>query len=481
MSTCKYQSATGLRHLKTSDRQGYAKHLTWCNSCAAIDSQWEDFEYSLRQSAEQQKPQVTLAQTKALLNRAANRRQWLLLTMKRPLIWCSAAVAITILIVALFGESIPPTQTGKQLVATSKVISPSTKQITTKHEPGDYISAPKAGRRLIQIGNDLLGLSATGAFRLIDANEDTVRLELKTGTVACNVTPRKEKAGFIIEAGEYSVHVIGTRFSVTRGWQKNLKVTVSKGIVEVKDKTGTSWRVRADETLSTNTKRELRSETASKADISEIVRLLSTNTNISSLNSLDKHTNAIDQVRTHTLAESHEQSPETTKRKKRTTLDADLQENDNATLWRRWIVDGKFDEARRAISSHLDSYPSDGVAWSLLADLERKTGNKKAALKAYEKTIETAIASTSNRARYLAATIAQKDLGDHAYAVDLFEEFLKSNSSKGQLPDVARLGLSRSLIELGKTKKARAILEKVIENQQDTFVAANARRLLETI
>ncbi|MGE5184565.1 MAG: FecR domain-containing protein [Acidobacteriota bacterium] len=93
-----------------------------------------------------------------------------------------------------------------------------------------------------------------GDEAVVDAGNDTsvevqragggITLVLARGSVDCDVAPRAGRAPFRVVAGELSVEVVGTRFTVTR--TPSLRVDVARGKVKVTAPGGT-WLVPAGE------------------------------------------------------------------------------------------------------------------------------------------------------------------------------------------------------------------------------------------
>jgi hypothetical protein len=69
---------------------------------------------------------------------------------------------------------------------------------------------------------------------------------LDRGSVTLDVEPRAARAGFVVQAGEVRVRVVGTRFGVSR-WMDRASVQVERGVVEV-DASGRTVQVHAGET-----------------------------------------------------------------------------------------------------------------------------------------------------------------------------------------------------------------------------------------
>ena len=56
---------------------------------------------------------------------------------------------------------------------------------------------------------------------------------LERGRVECEVPPRNDRPPFSVEAGDVTVRVVGTHFSVARSGSKDVEVDVQRGVVQV--------------------------------------------------------------------------------------------------------------------------------------------------------------------------------------------------------------------------------------------------------
>jgi hypothetical protein len=457
--------------LKRADPEAYKQHLTTCSDCAEMEQQFANFGSSLRQLAARETCQIDDAERDALLRRASERRQVKIFLGNSKPVWAGAAIAASLIFVVLLGLDYLKSSSETSQGVKEAIEPSSAKSGIPSRDTVDIITGSSAGPTFIYVGTNRLGVSADGVLQILEVNPTSVRVALKRGTVACDVSPLGPKEKFIIEAGEYAVSVIGTRFSVTRTPSEPLSVTVARGTVEVRAEKGALWRVEKNQTIALHLDNRMSSKPASQAGLTQTAQLLPVGKQVTFEREI---------ARTEDLAKSQVDPARSSARNPKSLAEhgASSRVARSIPVWRGWILKGKFAEARHAIESRLAYAPGDGITWSLLADLERKTGNFEAALEAYERTIETADASTANRARYLAATIIQDELHEHARATRLFEEFLATNYNQGQLADIARLKLARSLIALGKVERARPLLLLVVQNQQNTVVGANARRLL---
>lgn len=92
------------------------------------------------------------------------------------------------------------------------------------------------------VGDDTLVVAAGARVLVAEAGPQTT-IDLDAGSVEAIVSPRAEGGGFTVDAGDYAVSVIGTRFTVER---EPFGVSVSEGVVEVRDtRSDRRWRLRA--------------------------------------------------------------------------------------------------------------------------------------------------------------------------------------------------------------------------------------------
>ncbi|HEX3770787.1 MAG TPA: FecR domain-containing protein [Polyangiaceae bacterium] len=88
----------------------------------------------------------------------------------------------------------------------------------------------------VEFGESTIDVGPTSAVRLAGDDTRGVVVTLDRGQVECDVTPRKERPPFLVEAGGVEVRVIGTHFVVARtgdSGQDRVSVEVQRGVVEV--------------------------------------------------------------------------------------------------------------------------------------------------------------------------------------------------------------------------------------------------------
>jgi TolA-binding protein len=329
------------------------------------------------------------------------------------------------------------------------------------------ISVAPDERRVLHIGNDQVGIDANGRVTLERAVIDEVSLKLEQGKIACNVEHRKTGERFVVKSGNVRVQVVGTRFSVVRN-AADVIVSVTEGIVEVSEKKNV-WQVTAGMQLVVDTHGNATRGSLDSAENRDITHLLNTRPQKSSRPPIEPAPIATadePQIREHP-AESQHPVPSATQR-----TEVPLR------LWQEWILDGHYDDARIALKAHVRTRPRDRQAWALLADCERKDGRWEEAVSAYRRVMKLSPAGPGRRAAFRAAAILQDNLADHSSAIELLEAYVATASPADALAAEARIRLARSCLKVGKTHRARALLEDVIANYPGTPVANRADTML---
>lgn len=198
----------------------------------------------------------------------------------------------------------------------------------------------------------------------------TTRLVLEAGEVEAEVAPRGESESFSIDAGDYAVQVIGTRFSVQHS---PFEVRVTEGVVSVV-RGAQTWRVKAGEWFSRDTvHRPKIDKPAKKTPLADIQKLV-----------LDKNY------------------------------------DDARPLLAAWTADTS--DASEDVS-----------AWRLLAQLETRAGNPVAAVTAWEHIIAHAPAADAQAARYEAARLLSDEPARVVALLDKFLEAPHSLSGEARL------------------------------------------------
>lgn len=154
-----------------------------------------------------------------------------------------AVAALLVLLVALRWWPSAPAPTAR-LELTAGEVSASTPEGTwTSAEADRVLSADarlKTGPRataVLRLPRAAVALSGQAELRLESVGERT-RLRLSGGVLTAQVEPRKTGQSFVVETERYRVTVKGTVFSVEERAPDDVKVTVTRGRVEVSGPTG---------------------------------------------------------------------------------------------------------------------------------------------------------------------------------------------------------------------------------------------------
>ena len=86
-----------------------------------------------------------------------------------------------------------------------------------------------------------------------------------------------------------------------------------------------------------------------------------------------------------------------------------------------------------------------------------------------------------NRSRFMAGSILQDKLGDDQGAVDLLEKHIRPSDGRTALKAEAMVRLARSYLGLGRSDRAKELLEEVVVRHSGAPISAKARYMLEKI
>lgn len=445
MSMCDQRQDYLDRTLSPEQSAAWVRHAHGCAACTRAMQAWAETEAAVQDwaQARQARPR-TRGDAEALMARAqAQARRRLAVPP-----W-ALAVAAVLLGVALLWPDRSPLSTEPPTGVVAQVGIPETAGPEVLHQQGEGIrvgdgvlEVPDAGRLLVSVGEDQLGLGAgTRLHRQADADPWT----LQAGTAAFSIAPRAPGEQFRVAVDDWEVVVVGTRFRVDR--TDGLAVSVGEGTVEVRGPERT-WRVRAGQ--------RYHQGQVSDHDDPDLGPLLAVGVVVPEVPALAP--------KTVSAAERRAASAR--------SLDLDA--------LRRRLIGGEVAPVRDLLADHVARQPSDMEAWKLLALAERKAGDTAAATAAWLRVGEHATGTAQSRAWYEAALLLQEQ-GLHGDAVGRFYAFLGSTRRSNSLEAAARLHLSRSLIALDRTEAATAELERIIDGHQGTSAATQARQLLKEI
>jgi ferric-dicitrate binding protein FerR (iron transport regulator) len=465
--------------LRPEQKAAFEAHLAECEKCRGSISMWSVLERELREMDRAGRARLARPSASSQLALVERARGAPTPTFVPRLVAVAAAAALLLVIagVALYlartGEDRAPAEhdriaTGGSPAAVSVMVrhisSAGVKTGELALSSGDELPAAAGARTLVQLGRDKIGLDEPGQAVLAQADEGSVRLKLLAGTIACEVATRAGGRSFVVETGEAIVRVVGTRFMVSRA-DETTTVVVDEGVVEVQREGA------QPETTSAGQGLEIRAEGATeRIEASDEARarleeLISEHPPEPTPASDAGATAAIEDA--GAAADRIPRGP--------AGVAAGLE------TWRAWVLAGRYDDAERALTAHLARKPSDAEALVLLASCRRKAGKWRAAASTFERLIQVAGPSRANMARFKAGVIYQERLGEHASAAKLFDGYLRAGSGPKPLEPEALLRLGRSLLALGRTERAKAVLQQLAGRQDGNPATLKARELLKKI
>jgi TolA-binding protein len=520
MKPCDHLSPYLDGRLERAGRDYFETHLHICSQCRDVVNAWACAKNGLKNEAADRRRRLTPTDEEA-----AKLVEWAILEQSssgfgsiRVLVPLTAAVSFILafwLGTAWTNAPEPTVQAAETRArsvlptTTTSLEDDSTNSVALEYETSD------TGHTTGKVGRDRFGLMPSSKLSVVSvATKDTV-LNLETGAAVFQVSPRKNGRHFIVEAGAYRVLVVGTRFSVDRR-ETGVRVSVVEGIVEVSEKGGRGWRLKAGEVLSVAMGEK---ETRQANDGGEALAMARILGEAPFETTPDEASAAEDDALAMQFdiddAETAKPGRTAFKRKHWKFLrrqmaakskaapsiylggdekggdvaepeagsDNALQLNDTpkpegVDLWRQWVLDGKLRAAEEALVAHLENNPVDTDAYSLLADCRRKAGKYHAAIEAYKKLTAIAGEYQANRARFKAGVLMQENLKNHLGAAAIFDEYLATGKGTPLLRAKATVRLAQSLIVLGETDRAKMLLRRVIDGYGGSSVAIEAREIL---
>lgn len=111
-----------------------------------------------------------------------------------------------------------------------------------------HVVTPIGGASRFTVGDAVIDAGSDTSVEVTTGSTGEITLALARGFVDCDVEPRADRSPFRVIAGDVSVEVVGTRFSVSRS-ATNVRVDVTRGVVLVRA-TGVERFVVAGETWS---------------------------------------------------------------------------------------------------------------------------------------------------------------------------------------------------------------------------------------
>ncbi len=499
--------------LERAGREYFEEHLVDCSDCRKLMDVWACTKNVLKNEAKERRMSLVPTDEEAsrLVQRAileASSNGFFSAKVLVPLTACVSFAAAFMLATHVSNSTIQNSEMSQSQGVNNAVILEAAE---TPKGPTIEYESKLDGRTIGRFGNDRFGLAAMSKLRLISSNGKSVILRLEHGVAAFSVAKREAGRQFIVEAGDFQVIVVGTRFTVDNT-DGIIRVSVAEGLVKVLEHGEREWHLSAGEALTVSldgiadlsiTDNDEEEETArllgeieeeqfrsamllfpfvndNEAASPKIVkrgeRNLNRPRNLAKSSSLSN----ISSVKEPSLEEPVSTSAESSKENKPSAVNVDdiLSNYQGIELWRSWVLEGRFEAAETALLNHLSSHPVDTEAYSLLADCRRKAGKYVEAVETYKKLTAIAGDYQANRARFKAGVLLQENLQNHLGAAAIFDDYLATGKGTPLLRAKAAIRLAASLIKLGETERARKLLVKITEENSGSSVAMQARDML---
>lgn len=472
-------------------RELFERHVEGCGECLEQTASWQEIKREYvkwvadRMEIPCEVPSATAASAFATaVIEKLEEQKVRPLPRRQPVLYIAAAAAVVIALVGVVRfidrnsisktdepvaeRQVPASETAQPLpiyIPIVQIEAGVVSKFVLEASPGTQIVAPKNGRVLAAVFEDKLGVDASGTLTLTSAGPKETVLRLNSGVVAC-LAVHREDGLFKVMAGNVSVEVIGTRFSVSLREDGAVTVVVADGSVRVSE---------GDEKVLLEAGQALVAAeggfsavmTADEENLSALSRLLS------------EETAAIESsIDAGSLGASNTEGPRSAIVRNHPNLKTNAIRRDDEA-WRALIIAGKTAEALEQITAYLKSAPADADARMLLAVCQKKLHRYQDAVDSYTRVFETADAGLRNRARYLAGELCQSNLGDDEAAVGFFDAYLNNSPVGAPNRAEAKLRLAESLLKLGNTDRAERVLAQIISEYGRTPIANRARLLME--
>ena len=522
MKPCEHLSPYLDGRLERAGRDYFESHLHICSNCRDVVNAWMCAKNGLRNEANVRRKTLTPTDEEA-----AKLVEWAILEQSSRgvgsiKIWVPITAALSFVVAFWLGSAwMAPSDTESSLpsnpVEMSSQISRTEPLAVPQAPVGVTYETTEDGHTTFKLGRDRFGLAPTSKLSVVAIKDKETVLDLESGAAVFQVSPRKGGRRFIVRAGNYRVLVVGTRFSVNRV-DNGVRVSVLEGVVQVSEKGGRGWRLKAGDALSVVDGKDKVLKPNSAVEAETMARLLgelplskeqpktqiADETAVSMSFEVDeaahpkrrhiqkrkwqtwrKRKAVRKQVVPPIYLEESDNEPDAVENKEADVqaLPIEQQEPEEAgvDLWRQWILDGKLQDAEAALVAHLEENPVDTDAYSLLADCRRKAGKYYGAIETYKKLTAIAGEHQANRARFKAGVLMQENLKNHLGAAAIFDEYLATGKGTPLLRAKATVRLAQSLIVLGELERAKMLLHRIIEGYGGSSVAIQARDMLDKL
>ncbi len=476
--------------LSDAEESAFSEHLVSCDECRTKTASWNEFEVRLKKWADYQPAsEVSVIDVFSLMraaasisNRTQNQSRWKAVAISAAAVLSTTAIAIFIL------SYTSPSKIQNDEIVNVRVFDSMGIETIHKLKTGSELEAPSNKHMVASIQDDTIGLVSKAKLRILRAEKNRTLLRLESGKVSCKVAKRHEKGEFVVEAGQLSVKVMGTKFTVFLTPLGTTEVTVEEGLVQVTDQTGKVLMLKAGEKTASTQKGTIeKSFIADKNELLLTSRLLDPKAELEEsvifaekthkkLSILDEPTSLPKEIRAEINLENEDKTE--TEQETETKPIAKL-ETPPIKKWEKMVIDGKVNEAVSSMRRYLNSTPDDTSVLALLADSERKRGNYSVSVKYYETVIAKGSPTQKARATYMLASVLQSHLGKYEQALKLFLEYTKSPYAVSELLKIGEINIVQSLVELRRCKEATDAAEK-IKAKGGSFAISKIDRMIES-
>ncbi|MDX2454746.1 tetratricopeptide repeat protein [Desulfosarcina sp.] len=474
MKQCHQLDAFLNKQLSAPELDLFAHHLDGCDDCQERVQMWELIAQETKGLAQEQvalQTNTSRSAEKHIIEQVDSGRTDHRL-LRPAIVWAAAAIVVIAIAAVLWRQTDGSVETIPQpasaiAVNGTRIFPGGNMPLKPSLSEGGAIRTRSKEQVMLQFGEDRVGIGEKSVLWLEKSERQSRQLRLEKGNIACSVEKRTQGEDFVVSAAGFEVRVVGTQFLVSVDDAKKLKVVVVEGVVEVSVASEVLRTVRAGEQFVATGTKNVEVNAVTQADAYEIKRLLSIKW--------------IEDAVTITASDPDEGAAETDTLSKETAKTKSSKNTAALSLpeLQQWVLDGRIDEASRALKQHLKNHPNNAESWFLLADCQKRQGEFKAAVSSYQKVAGKTRGAIANTARYRAGIVLQDKMGNHPEAIRLFEQYLKNPGQDLNLAPTAKLRLAQSLIRVGKKSRANALLKDIIDNHKRTPAAQKAGRLLE--
>lgn len=347
---------------------------------------------------------------------------------------------------------------------------------------GEESTLAARDRVVADLGDDRIAVEGTVGYTAIRSSRARgVRtvLRLESGRLAAQVASRAEGGSFTVIAGEVSVRVLGTRFSVERGDAETI-VTVEEGTVSVRVGGPTGPE---DVTVAAGQRLRWPTDGAPGLDSDPRSPRVSDRRprparGVPAARRVEDHTSTeLLALLTPAPLPTPPAPPEPEPEPEPRVVPPPQPALPNLLAgYRAQMIVGEVAEARAALEALAVDHPDDVAVLSLLSFAQRKDG---APLAAAETLLRAAAVDPAQEGRFVYDAASLFDAADQpGRVVDLLAPRVSRQTIPGALLPDARLRLGRAQLATGAEDAGRATLEELTRAHPGTSAAASALALL---